>query len=268
MQLTANVYVETGYNGANVGYVMTDNGIVMIESPQGPTDALAWKKQIEAKGQIKCLINTEGHGDHITGDFFFQVPVVCHEKARESILATDINRIKEMVGRMDPEGAKLLENFQVKAPTITYSERLTLYFGSHTFQLINTPGHTAGQTSVFIPEEKVVFTGDNVNYKSPAFLHEAVPYEWLKSLKIIGELDADYIVPGHGEVCDRSYLPEWAEFIQEWIDAVKQAKEKGWSKEETIEKISPPSRYSMGPDGDEFARMLVTMNVTRLYDVV
>jgi cyclase len=267
MQLTANVYVETGYQGANVGYITTERGIVMIESPQRPTDAIEWRRQIQEKGKTIYLINTEGHSDHVTGDFFFDVPVICHEKARESIIATDVERLKEMIAGMDPDGVPLVREYRVNTPTITYSERLTLYLGSHTFHLISTPGHTAGQTSVFIPEERVVFTGDNVNYQSPAFLHEAVPYDWLQSLQRIKEMDVDHIVTGHGEVCDRSYLDEWAEFIQEWIDTVKQAIKQGWSKEEAIDKISPPSRYTVA-QGDEFAKMLVRMNVSHLYDVL
>ena len=80
-------------------------------------------------------------------------------------------------------------------------------------------------------------------------------------------MDVDYIIPGHGEVCDRSYLDEWAEFIQDWIDVVKQAINHGWSKEESINKISPPSRYSVTQVGD-FAQTLVRRNVSHLYDVL
>jgi len=266
MQLKADVYVETGYQGANVGYVTTSRGIVMIESPQRPTDAIEWKKQIEAKGQVLYLINTEGHPDHITGDYFFEVPVVCHEQSRDSMLATDINELKGMIARIDPEGVPLVSDYKINVPAITYSGRLSLYIGDHTFHLINTPGHTAGQTSVFVPEARVVFTGDNVSYKAPAFLHEAVPYQWLESLKKIKELEVDHIVCGHGEVCDRSYLDEWAGFIQAWIDVVREAIKQGWSKEESIEKISPPPWYSMGPEGSDMAKMIVRMNVNNLYD--
>ena len=75
MRLTPNIYVETGYRGANVSYVTTEQGIVMIDSPQRPTDAVAWRKQIEEKGQVRYLINTESHPDHFTGNFFFPAPI-------------------------------------------------------------------------------------------------------------------------------------------------------------------------------------------------
>jgi len=213
MQLTDNVYVETAYEGANVGHVTTEQGIVMIETPQRPTDAVAWRTQMEGKGKLKYLIHTEGHGDHIAGGFFFDVSVVAHEKTRDAIVTADKKRILDAIAMMDPDGVSLISDYEFNVPVITFSERLILYLGNHTFHLINLPGHTEGQTAIFIPEEKVVFTGDNVNYQSPAFMHESVPLTWLQSLKKLGELDVDHIVPGHGEVCERSYLGEWSEFI-------------------------------------------------------
>ena len=160
MKITDNVYVETAFQGANVGYVTTDKGIVMIESPQKPTDAVAWRKQIEEHGSPVYLLHTEGHGDHIAGDFFFDVPIVAHEKTGEYIRKTDIKQITGMIENVDPEGAFLTKDYKLQIPRIVFSGTLRLNMGSHTFQLLNTPGHTEGQTSIFIPEEKVVFTGE------------------------------------------------------------------------------------------------------------
>ena len=261
-----NVHVETGYPGANVGCMTTERGVVMIESPIRPTDAISWRSQVQDKGEIIYLIHTEGHHDHVMGDYFFHVPVICHEKSRETIIAVDTVGVKQMIADTDPEGAVLANNYSVNVPSITFSERLTLHAGRHTFQLMNTPGHTAGQTSVLIPEERVVFVGDNINYKSPAFLHEADPDAWLQSLEKIGRMNVDHIVPGHGETCEPSYIVEWTEFLEEWFEDVRQDVAKGWSKEESIERTAPPSRYPI-PRGDEFAKMMVRMNVSHLYDV-
>ena len=48
--------------------------------------------------------------------------------------------------------------------------------------LFHMPGHTVSQTAVYIPDEKVLFSGDNVVYKVKAWLHDAVPERWLESL--------------------------------------------------------------------------------------
>jgi len=268
MQCTANVYVETGFRGANVGFVTTEQGVVMIDSPQRPTNALAWRKEIADRGPVRYLINTESHSDHFTGNFFFATTVVAHEKTRQAMLAVDRSQIIERIAEIDPEGFSLATDYELRAPSITFSERLTLYLGSHSFHLLHLPGHTAGETGVFVPEERVVFTGDNVFCRVQTFLHEADPFAWLESLKRIGELEVDYIVPGHGEVCDKSYLGEQADFIMEWMETVRRAIERGWSKEEAMARISFLDRYPMSIGIEAMGPELQQMNVSRLYDVL
>jgi len=80
-----------------------------------------------------------------------------------------------------------------------FTDELTLRLGNHTFRCLHHPGHTPPQTSVYVPEEGVVFTGDNVFCRVKTFIQEADPWEWLESLKKIDALDVQVIVPGHGE---------------------------------------------------------------------
>ena len=138
--------------------------------------------------------------------------------------------------------------------------------GKHAFHLIFLPGHSAGQIAVFVPEERVVFTGDNVTYKIRGFLHEANPSSWFESLKRIGELDVDYIVPGHGEVCDKSYLKEEAKYIQDCVDAVKEAIDKGWTKSEAIDRVSMPSYFPLDEGCESIAPQLLELGISNLYD--
>jgi cyclase len=213
------------------------------------------------------LIHTEGHHDHVAGDYFFEVPVVCHEKTRETILAADIPQLKAMIAGSDARENALMEDYHINLPAVIYSGRLTLKIGGHTFQVLHTPGHTAGQTSILIPEERVVFTGDNVCNGHPSFLHEALPQEWLESLRRIGAMDIDHIVPGHGEPCDRSYLGEMTRIIEDWFASVRQAVKEGWSKEESIQRIKPPPSTSTEHQDENFIKMMVGMNVSHLFDV-
>lgn len=267
MQFTSNVYIEIGWPGANVGYVTTEDGLVMIDTPRLPTDAIKWRKQIESKGNVKYLINTESHDDHFFSDFFFEAPVVAHNKTREAILATDINHVLEVIANDDPDSKPLISDYKVNIPCITFSEQLTLYVGKHSFRLIHLPGHCSGQTAVFVPEEKVVFTGDNVSHKIQGFLHEAEPYNWLESLNRLSELEVDYIVPGHGEACDKSFLKEQAEFVQECIDKMKKAIEQGWTKEECLSKVSF-ERYPLDAGIGAWGQVLLQMSVSHMYDIM
>ena len=267
-KVSANVYAETGFCGCNPGFVITEEGIVMIDSPQRPTDALKWRDEMKGKGQIRYLINTEPHLDHVAGNFFFPGVVVSHQGTREALTSVSTDEIMERAKSIDPESLSLMEGYFLKKPSITFSERLFLYSGHHTFELIHLPGHTASEIAVYIPDERVVFTGDNVFHKVQSFLHQARPDEWLCSLKRIGALDVDVIVPGHGEVCDKSYLKEQTSFIEEWVEAVREAIKQGFSKEEAKARISFLDRYPMDIGIESRGPEVQRMNVEQLYDLL
>jgi len=267
-KITDNVYAETGFRGCNPGFVVTREGVVMIDTPQMPPDAIKWRDEIAKHGPVRYLINTEPHGDHFTGNHFFEGTVVAHEGTREAVLASSAEQFQERLKQTAPDLLPLMEGFSYRPPTITLSQRLTLYLGDHTFQLINFPGHTPYQVAVFIPEERVVFTSDNVFGRVGAFLQQAVPYEWVESLKQMQELEADVFVPGHGSICNRSYLPEMAARIQAWIDAVTAAIDRGMSLEEAQDKLTDIDSHPMESGLEAMSPQLARINVARLYQVL
>lgn len=267
-QLTGNVFIETGFQGCNPSFVVTSEGVVMVDSPQLPTEAVRWRDEIARHGPVRFLLHSEHHGDHITGDYFFPTTVVAQQFVREAYAASlgGPEAVRERVQQMDPQGLPLVENYQMRLPTITFTQRLTLYVGEHTFELIHLPGHTPGQTAIFVPQERVVFTGDNVVYRRQPFLFQCQIFDWMESLKRLGELEVDHIIPGHGEACDRSYLAEFGAFLQDWVAAVEKAIDQGWSREEVMERISFLDRYPMNPGREAFGPELQRNNASRLYD--
>lgn len=266
-QISPNVYVETGIRGCNPGFVTTSEGVVMIDTPFMPSDAQVWRKEVGQRGQAVYLINTEHHADHISGNGFFGGTVVSHEGTRQAF-ASSLTMAREVIAQMEPQGFALWEAHSPRPPTITFSERLTLHVGQHTFQLLHLVGHTANEVVVLVPEERVVFASDNVFHKRQVYLHEAYPFQWLETLRKIEALDVDLIVPGHGDVCGKPYLRELSDFIQEWIEAVRGATNRGLSKEEVTHSISFLDRYPMNPGRDYFGPELQRMNAARLYDVL
>lgn len=161
-QLTANVFVETKLKGANHGIVATSDGIVLIDTPHKPSDAMRLKGEIGRRGQLRYIINTEPHGDHWTGNAFFDVPVVAQQGVRTRILGTDLAAHCARVGSFGPDEPALLENYKANVPVITFDSEMTLHVGNHTFRMIHMPGHTPYQAAVIVEEEGVVFTSDNI----------------------------------------------------------------------------------------------------------
>ncbi len=266
-QLTANVFAETGLRGANHGFVTTSDGIVLIDTPHKPSDALRLKAEIERRGPLRYIINTEPHGDHWTGNAFFNVPVVAQQGVRSRILGTDLAAHVARVASFGPEEPKLLENYKPNAPVITFQSEMTLHVGNHTFRMVHMPGHTAYQAAVIVVEEGVVFTSDNLFCKVQTWLQEANPEHWLKALESLRALREETFVPGHGPVSDKRYLDEQGAFIQEWADYVRRGIERGMTKDECLANLTAMTdRYPMDVGQDGMAPHVMRLNVANLYD--
>jgi len=263
-KVTGNVYAGTNFRGCNSSFVVTTGGVVMIDTPMVPAEAKKWRTEAEKYGAIRYVINNEPHNDHVAGNCWMGGTLVAHEGTRE---AMKNNRKEELEGQMKwmaPDALPLDKDFRYRLPDITFSQDLTLYLGKHTFQLIHLPGHTPSETAVYVPEERVVFTSDNVVMGMPIFF-QAVPDGWLKSLKKLEKLDIDKVIPGHGPVCDKSHLKVMYDNVKYCIDSVKAAMAKGWSLKEIQEKVTFADRFPpMGP-GDAMAPMRHG-NIAHLYE--
>jgi len=277
-QVTQNVFAETKIRGCNPGYVVTRDGVVVIDTPQLPTHAVRMRRDAERHGPIRYLINTEHHIDHIFGNYFFRGAglVVAHEEVyRQFMVVTPLINPYAYAGEAiptdDPDGASLFPDEETyfkdpNKPTVTFTGDLTLRVGDHTFHLLSTPGHTQGQIAVYIPEERVAFVGDTIFNGCQTWIYEADPDAWLKALKRIGSLEIDYIVPGHGPVCTKECVNVQSAFLREWMTAVALGISRGWSKAECIKQISFLDRFPVDIGQEYMGPRVQEMNVSALYD--
>lgn len=267
VQLTRNLYVETGLMACNGGFVTTKAGVVMIDTPMRPTDAVKWRDQAAGRGEIRYLINTEEHPDHWQTSHFFPGVLITHQETREKLAKIPRDSVMETVKHIDPEGLPLMEGYRVRLADATFTEGMTLHLGEHTIRLFHVPGHSSGGIAVYIPGERVVFTTDIIFHKKKSWLQEADPAAWLASLKKLGELDVDVIVPGHGEVCTKEYLREQTGIIERWQEAVRSAIKQGLSVEEAAAKIASPDPHPKQQGTPMTEAELHRAIVTRLYQL-
>ena len=266
-QLTSSVFAETQIRGCNHGFVVTSEGVVMIDSPHKPSDALKLKAEIAKHGELRYIINTEPHGDHWTGNAYFDAPVIAHEGVRQRILDTNLEEHVARVAGMGPEEPALLENYTPNAPVVTFRNGMTLHLGDHTFQMIHMPGHTLYQAAILIKEEGVVFTSDNIFHKVQTYIQEANPDQWLRALESLRQLDEEIFVPGHGRLCDKSYLEEQGEYILEWKEYARNAVERGMTRDEAVENLTDlTDRYPMDVGQDGTSPRVMKMNAANLWD--
>jgi cyclase len=276
--VTSNVFVETGLRGCNPGFVLTSDGVVVVDTPQLPTRAVEMRRQAESHGEIRYLINTEHHVDHIFGNYYFKGAgtVVNHRGLYENfmVVTPDLDPFAyaaEAIPTDDPDGESIFPDrddyyADPNKGTIVFEGNLTLRVGEHTFELIHTPGHTPGQLAVFVPEERVVFTGDTIFSGCQTWLMTSDIDQWLMALETIRGLDVDHILPGHGPVVTKNYLDTQRSNLLDWVSAVAAAVAKGWTREETIERVNFADRYPVDIGQGYMMDHIQTLNAASLYD--
>jgi cyclase len=276
-QVSANVHTELYFWGCNPGFLVTSDGILVIDTPQQPIDALRWRETMMAHAKpLLYLVNTEPHQDHIRGNAFFPGVEVLGQtgmQTRYDALAPSFmsEQTIEATKKDDPNSAHLIghPDYPLNPITRTFETDLTLEMGSHTVHLIHMPGHTAPQTSVYIPQEGVVFTGDNVFQKTRTWIQEGNPWQWLEALESIRALDIETIVPGHGEPCDKSYLDVQAQVIKDWVGTVEDMIAKGITEDEAVKRPCPPvDPYPIGQRLFPRNALVDELNIRNVYKQV
>jgi cyclase len=253
--VTPNVFTDITIRGCNPSYVVTSEGTVIVDTPQMPSKAVAMRAEAESHGPIQYVINTEHHVDHIFGNYFFKGAgrVIHHQGLADNFMVSTplldpFDYAAEGTKMSDPEGAALMPTRDVyfqdpNRAKITFTGDVVLHVGDHTFNLIWTPGHTPGQIAVHVPEERVVFTGDTVFSEVQTWVMASDVDQWVGALNTISRLDVDKVVPGHGPVTDLKYLQTQKAVLLEWKSMVASAVAKGWSRDETIERVHMRDRY-------------------------
>lgn len=277
-RVTERVYTTTELRGCNPSFVVTNDGVVVVDTPQLPTKAVAMREMAEGFGEIRYLVNTEHHVDHIFGNYYFRGAgeVVHHQGVYDNfmVVTPDLDPYAyalEAIPSDDPDGAALFPDrddyyADPNKGDIVFTGDVTLHLGGHTFELLHTPGHTPGQLAVHVPEERVVFTGDTVFNECQTWLMTSDVEQWVAALDRIGLLDVDFVVPGHGEVTDKSCLAVQRAVLMDWVVAVTDAVAEGWTREETIERVNFADRYPVDIGQGYMMDHIQTLNAASLYD--
>jgi len=276
-EITPNVFTTDKLRGCNPSFVVTSEGVVVIDTPQLPSHAVAFRKEAERHGPIKYVINTEHHVDHIFGNYYFKGAgaVIHHKLVYDNFMTVypqlDPFSYAEEALEDDPEGRKIFPSREeyYEDPNkgeIVVSGDTSLHVGDHTFNMLHTPGHTPGQMAVHVPEERVVFSGDTIFSHCQTWLMTSDLDSWIASLDRLRTLDVDLIIPGHGPAIEKSYIHVQKALLLEWITAVAVAISKGWSREKVVDNISFSDRGPVDIGQGHMMDYIQTLNAGAIYD--
>ena len=263
--------------------IINDDHVMLVDTSVTPAAARALVAQIEAEltdKPIRYVFNSHYHFDHAHGNQIFgdDVEVVGHDYVRRMHLSNvleqrtnrsfsaavpaQIEQLEQQIAAADgSERARLETDLRIarahqtalrevapSPPNVTYSDTMAIHKGGREVQLhFVGRGHTGGDTIIFLPAERIAFTGDfllgapgspRLSYMGDAFIDE-----WPASLGRLKELDFDVIVPGHGEPFrEREQIDLYQQYLRELWAQVADLRAQGLSAEDATGRVDM-SRY-------------------------
>ncbi len=197
----------------NAGFIVGERLVVSIDTCSTAARTTAYLEVVDAVAGAtpRVLVNTHHHGDHTNGNCLLPfATIVGHERCREAMLETGIFRVD---GVWDPVDWGDLD---VAPPFVTFETRLNVFVDDLLVELhhLGTAAHTTNDVVAWIPERRVLFSGDLVfNGGTPFVLMGSVEGS-LRVLSKLADFDADVIVPGHGEPCGPEAIDRVAAYLR------------------------------------------------------
>ena len=243
-ELAPGVYAFTAQGDPNVGAVVGPDSVLCIDARATPTAADEWLETLRevTDKPVEWLALTHYHAVRVLGASAFAARhVVTHAGTRAWIQERGAQDWESEYRRF-PRLFRDAESIPgLTYPDVTFSDSLTLELGDREVQVRWLGGgHTQGDAVVWLPRERVLFTGDLVEARAAPYMGDALVAEWQAgTLDLVESLDAKTLVPGRGpalrgDEVDRG-IAETREYLQTIWGTVREAQEGGGSLREAAE---------------------------------
>jgi cyclase len=251
---------------ANAGFVVTGRGVIVIDTLNTPARGreLAAAIRTRTDQPVLFVVNTHHHYDHIFGNQAFDTPIIAHCALAEQLAKAASYELSALAVAahvsQHPDDRWLADELQLVYPNLVFKQRLVLDLHPVLMVIQHLGGHTPDSSIVDLPDEGVLFAGDLVFEGRVPFLRQAHIESTLQALRRLQGLGERTIVPGHGALCDMTYVARLADYLEALRDSVQELIGRGYDRGDVMEANElPPWWTDDRPD-------LLRANVGRVYD--
>ena len=245
-------YAYTAEGDPNTGIVIGDDAVMVIDTQATPVMAQDVIRRIRAVTDkpIKYVVMSHYHAVRVLGASAYGAEqVIASQGTYDLIVERGEADMRSEIERF-PRLFQAVESIPgLTWPTIVFKEEMTLWMGRLEVRIMHVGrGHTKGDTIVWLPREKVLFSGDLVEYGATPYTGDAYLREWPATLDRLRALGPEKLVPGRG---DALVTPEQVDaglqgtksFITEMFSAVRDGANAGKSLKEvyrsTYQRLRP-----------------------------
>ena len=236
--------------GSNAGFVIGDDGVLVVDSLFTPDAAKALVAEIHrlTPKPIRYVVNTHYHLDHTGGDQVLRdagAIIIAHRNVRSWVRTDNVNLFGD---RITPELRARIA--AVPLPDLVTDKDLTVWLGSRKVVVSTVLGHTGGDLTVLVPDAKVLFTGDMLWRKVPPNLIDGSVEQWVTTDADFAAMpDAAHMtyVPGHGDVAGVEDVQDFRGYLTDLKRLVGEGRKAGLA-DDALTQYVKPKLQALHPD--------------------
>ena len=202
-KLSDNAYAYTAEGDPNTGVIVGDDAVMVVDTQATPVMAQDVIRRIRevTDRPIKYVVLSHYHAVRVLGASAYQPQQIIASRDTYDLIVERGEQDKASeIGRF-PRLFQVVESVPAGMtwPTITFSGRMSIWLGKLEVQLIQLGrGHTKGDTVAWLPAQKILFSGDLVEFDATPYAGDAYFSDWPATLDNIAALQAQALVPGRG----------------------------------------------------------------------
>ncbi len=200
--LTANTWVYVDEGDPTSGFIVGDDGVMVIDTRATPiaADDLVRRVREVTDKPFRYVVLTHYHAVRVLGASAYGAEhIIASEPTMEMIRERGQEDYDSEADRF-PRLFQGIESIPgLTWPTMTFSDRMTIMMGDLEVQIMHPGrGHTRGDTIVWVPSQKVLFSGDLVENGATPYTGDAHLRDWPGTLDKLRALKPDFLIPGRG----------------------------------------------------------------------
>jgi len=201
-KLSDNAYAYTAEGDPNTGVIVGDNAVMVIDTQATPVMAEDVIRHIRTVTDlpIKYVLMSHYHAVRVLGASAYRPQeIIASQDTYDLIVERGAQDMKSEIERF-PRLFQAVETIPgLTWPTMTFKGEMTLWLGKLEVRLIQLGrGHTKGDTVAWLPAQKILFSGDLVEFDATPYAGDAYFGDWPKTLDNIAALEPVALVPGRG----------------------------------------------------------------------
>ena len=272
-ELGPGLYGYTAEGDPNSGVVIGDRSVLVVDAQATPAmaqDVLARIRRVTDK-PVKHVVLSHYHAVRVLGaSAYTDAEIIASDVTRDLIAERGRQDMDSEIGRF-PRLFRGKESIPgLTWPDLVFHERITLWLGSREVQIIHIGrSHTAGDTVVWLPKEKVLFAGDTVEFGATPYCGDAHFTDWPSTLQAIRALGAERLVPGRGRsLIGRAEVDEAIRGTEAFTSDLFAIAKAGVAKGATLKQVYDEAMAAMRPKYGHWVifEHCMPFDVSRAYD--